>query len=79
MIVHVNGIVCPVCLDVLWSRSRHDFRSCTCRYCFVDGGRDYLRYGAGCPETGELLAGMPKAEIVGTLTEDGRFHARSND
>lgn len=45
MIVH--GILCPMCGDELWSRHRHDFRRCKCRYCYVDGGRDYLRMGFG--------------------------------
>lgn len=45
--VRAYGIKCPVCLDELYSIHRHDFRWCTCDYCFVDGGLDYLRYGWG--------------------------------
>ncbi len=45
----VQAIRCPSCLDVVWSRHRHDWRPCGCfddhRGVFVDGGRDYLRYG----------------------------------
>lgn len=43
----VDGIECPLCGDQIWSRHRHDFRQCTCGKTFVDGGRDYLRYGGG--------------------------------
>lgn len=45
----VTGIECPKCKDQIWSRHRHDCRSCKCGYCYIDGGRDYLRvgYGAG--------------------------------
>lgn len=43
----VTGIRCPHCWDCIYSASVHDFRSCFCGYCFVDGGRDYLRYGWG--------------------------------
>ncbi len=42
---YVQCITCPQCKDRIWSRHRHDFRHCKCGYCFVDGGRDYLRYG----------------------------------
>jgi ribosomal protein S27E len=39
------GVMCPKCKDVIWSRSVHDMRYCGCKNTFVDGGRDYLRYG----------------------------------
>jgi hypothetical protein len=42
----VNTVTCPVCNTTLFSRSRHDFRSCGCEFqTFVDGGFDYFRYG----------------------------------
>lgn len=41
----VRGVRCLHCQDEIWSRHRHDFRYCKCRKTFVDGGRDYLRYG----------------------------------
>jgi hypothetical protein len=37
--------MCPQCKDVIWSRSVHDMRYCQCEKTFVDGGRDYLRFG----------------------------------
>lgn len=43
----VKGIECPACGAQIWSRHTHDFRFCPCDYCFVDGGRDYLRSGWG--------------------------------
>ena len=47
----VSGIICPTCKEPIWSRHRHDFRHCFCKDTFVDGGRDYLRYGGpGNPE-----------------------------
>ncbi len=45
----VAGIACPRCGAQIWSRHRHDFRYCPCGYCYVDGGRDYLRFGWGVP------------------------------
>lgn len=48
----VDGIECPFCSEQLWSKYRHDFHYCGCGYCFVDGGRDYLRCGWGIPWQG---------------------------
>lgn len=50
--IMVNGLHCPRCKEKIWSRHRHDFRHCLCGYCFVDGGRDYMRFGwgVGLPE-----------------------------
>lgn len=50
----VYGIQCPRCYDQVWSRHRHDLRYCTCRYAYVDGGRDYTRVGWGGEDSGEL-------------------------
>lgn len=41
----VTGIKCLMCGDVLVSEHRHDFKFCSCGEAFVDGGRDYLRFG----------------------------------
>lgn len=45
----VKGIRCLTCNDVIYSRSRHDFRWCSCHSCAVDGGFDYLKI-TGNPE-----------------------------
>lgn len=36
---------CPLCKDLIFSRTRHDMRKCSCGAIFVDGGFDYLRMG----------------------------------
>ena len=41
----VTGLTCPRCGDFVYSRARHDFRSCRCGAIFVDGGFDYWRCG----------------------------------
>lgn len=61
-IITVRGIKCPRCWDHIWSRSGHDFRWCFCGYCFVDGGRSYLRYGYG--ENGAEPGTQEKPEEV---------------
>ena len=38
-----NAIRCKHCGDVIESRSVHDFKSCSCDACAVDGGLEYLR------------------------------------
>lgn len=38
-----NAIQCRHCGEVIESRYRHDFVTCSCGACSVDGGHDYLR------------------------------------
>lgn len=38
-----NAIQCKICGDVIESVSIHDFKTCSCGACSVDGGHDYLR------------------------------------
>jgi len=38
-----NTIKCILCGDVIYSKNRHDFVTCSCGKCSVDGGTDYLR------------------------------------
>ena len=41
-----NSAMCLLCKDVLVSKSRHDFVTCTCGNLSVDGGNDYLKRSA---------------------------------
>jgi hypothetical protein len=38
-----NRIQCTKCGDIIESTYRHDFKSCSCKSVYVDGGHDYLR------------------------------------
>ena len=38
-----NAIRCNLCGDVIVSEHRHDYVTCRCGSCSVDGGADYLR------------------------------------
>lgn len=40
------GIECYKCGQRIFSEHKYDFKFCACKTCFVDGGRDYLVYGA---------------------------------
>ena len=44
--ITVSTIQCPKCKDTIYSRTRHDFRSCSCKSIFIDGGLDYTKVGA---------------------------------
>lgn len=39
----VNAYQCPYCRDIIYSRTRHDFCTCSCGKISVDGGFDYTR------------------------------------
>lgn len=39
----ITVIKCKRCKQFIWSRSHHDFRTCKCGNCSVDGGREYVR------------------------------------
>jgi hypothetical protein len=38
-----NAIRCNICGDEIESVGRHDYVTCSCGACAVDGGHDYLR------------------------------------
>ncbi|MBR1603549.1 MAG: DUF1653 domain-containing protein [Synergistaceae bacterium] len=38
-----NKAKCNICGDIIESRHRHDFKTCSCGNVSVDGGLDYLR------------------------------------
>lgn len=39
----VNRIKCLKCGDIITSESVHDYKSCSCGACAVDGGKEYLK------------------------------------
>ena len=50
-----QGVRCAKCGDEIYSNYTHDFRYCSCKATFVDGGWEYLRVGwepeVGRPES----------------------------
>jgi hypothetical protein len=50
----VTGVECPQCKERLFSWHVHDFHYCGCGATFVDGGREYLRYGWNGPRPKEI-------------------------
>ena len=43
MVIIKNAIQCKKCGDVIESVAVHDFKTCSCGACSVDGGHCYLR------------------------------------
>lgn len=68
----VDAVVCSECADAIWSRNRHDFRYCKCGATFVDGGRDYLRYGTAVEGAGKPLTIKMEVE-ESTLWPEPKF------
>ena len=38
-----NRIQCNLCSDLIFSKHRHDYRTCKCGACSVDGGNSYFK------------------------------------
>lgn len=51
----MSKIRCLECGDIIESKHRHDFVRCSCGNAFVDGGSDYLRFGARGLDTVEVV------------------------
>ena len=75
----VNGIKCKRCGRGLYSRARHDFRSCPCGSgVAIDGGRDYTRvsfveYEDFEAADFEIEALSTEIDLNGMLYEDWYF------
>ena len=41
--IMVASVTCPKCGDRIFSRARHDYRTCTCKETAIDGGFDYVK------------------------------------
>jgi hypothetical protein len=41
----VNKLRCKLCRDKIYSRFTYDFKYCRCGACFIDGGKNYCRWG----------------------------------
>jgi len=67
--VTIAAVQCPQCLTIVFSRARHDVRSCLCEDVSIDGGTEYTRlvYHKKFPYPITL-------ELVGGLTLDYLFH-----
>ena len=61
----VVAIKCPNCGETIYSRARHDFRTCFCGNCSIDGGFDYIKVSAknGLPNTFKVEVNATKQQL----------------
>lgn len=62
--IYINALRCELCGYFIRSRNRHDYRSCDCGSCSIDGGSEYIRV-SGESSNYELITVM-----FDELTED---------
>lgn len=65
-----NKARCRICGDIIESKNRHDWQSCSCGAIFVDGGHEYLRRGANKFEDFEELSEFEEAKENGRTAVD---------
>lgn len=46
-----NKRVCSSCNEEIWSKHLHDYVTCSCGACFLDGGNGYSRRGGSSTNT----------------------------
>ena len=51
-----NAIRCKTCGDIIESKHTHDFVTCSCQTCSVDGGLSYLKRCAPSRDSFEELS-----------------------
>ena len=50
-----NEAKCVMCEEIVFSRHRHDYKTCSCGEVSVDGGMDYIRRGGSLFEERSLF------------------------
>lgn len=45
--MEIHAIKCKVCNNTIFSRARHDLRTCECGNVSIDGGFDYIKISVG--------------------------------
>jgi len=69
--ITVCALFCKKCGSVIFSRARHDYRSCTCKALAIDGGFDYNKISF--TNENEMIyfkAILPKELTTSILFED---------
>lgn len=57
-----NAIKCKTCGDIIESKYTHNFVTCSCQTCSVDGGLSYLKRCAPSPIAFEELSIVEEEE-----------------
>ena len=64
-----DGLHCKTCDDVIYSINRHDMRYCECRAVFIDGGREYTRYGGDMNNANLVQVDLLNGNVVAFRSE----------
>lgn len=67
-----TGMVCTHCGTFIYSRAGHDFISCTCGKCSIDGGFGYIRVLGN--EDDYVLVNITLNVSKGTLYDDWNYN-----
>ena len=59
-----NAIRCKICGDEIESSYRHEYVSCSCGACAVDGGHDYLRRSFASKDCYEDVSVIEKEKVA---------------
>lgn len=78
MKINVKGVKCPHCLDIVYSRSHHDCRWCSCKRTMIDNGphiiddpkMEYMRVTQDAVITQIELEGSSILELKRELFQD---------
>ena len=66
-------IRCKKCGDILESKYRHDFKMCSCKSCYIDGGNDYCRVGGNKEDYEWIDEKMMKLKIYNVKSQFEAF------
>jgi hypothetical protein len=79
-IITKSAALCLKCDDIIESQHRHDFVRCSCDAIFLDGGREYIRYGGNLSdiklltETRSKTVDEVKSDIIRYSNYTDDFH-----
>ena len=59
-----NAIRCKICGDEIESSYRHEYVTCSCGACAVDGGHDYLRRSFASRDCYEDVSVVEKEKVA---------------
>ena len=68
----IIAIKCKKCNHIIWSRHRHDYRSCKCGAVAIDGGRDYTKVNGNQEDYETHSIVIPKDATKTSFVEFGK-------
>ena len=68
--MEVKAVQCPQCKDLIFSRTRDDFRTCSCQTSYIEGGRSFLKYGFTDPAVKAFRTLKPEVVLVDATEEE---------